>query len=383
MVPVALALLAALSGAIAMWQWWAALRFPLGQRLPVPAALPPVAVLKPVKGADAGTAEALETWFHQEYPGEVEVVFGTETADDPAVPILRELLARHPAVRARHVVCPERLGANRKVSNLIQMLRAARGDLVVVSDADVAAPPGLLAQLAVPLADPGVGIVHCLYRHADAPTPATRWEAFVVNADFWSQVLQNRTLGPLGYALGAALALRREDLRAQGGFEAVADYLADDHQLGRLTVASGRRTELCRLPVDCRVAPADWGTAWRHQLRWAITIRVCQPGPYFLSILANATAWPLLWIALAPSRASLAGGGALLLFRVAQGLSLEARFTGHPRRWPQAWLVPLKDLLQAALWLASFLRHQVIWRGIRFRVRPDGRLTPLPDGPKC
>lgn len=377
---VVLATLAFLATLLMLWQWLAARAFPLDPpETPHPSALPRISLLKPVKGADPGTAEALDTWMSQVPPDRLQVIFGVDDPSDPAVPMVREILARHPTTRASLVLCEERLGINRKVSNLIQMARHADGEVIALSDADVAAGPGLLASLVTPLADPDIGLVHCLYRMADAPTAATRWEAFAVNADFWSQVLQNRTLKPLDYALGAAIAVRRTDLAAIGGFEALKDHLADDNRLGRLMVAQGRRTELCPRVVDCRVAPAGWGEVWRHQLRWAVTIRACQGLPYFLSILANGSLWALLWMILVPSRQTLLVGGGLLVFRVIQGLCLEARFTHRPLRWSDAWVVPLKDLLQSALWCGAFLQRHVVWRGARFRVLPDGRLEPRPE----
>lgn len=383
---VMLVVFACLSGLLMLWQWCAAVGFHLEDRRPVPArsdgssrqSLPSVSVLKPIRGADEGTAEALATWMHQDYGGDYELIFGVENEADPAVPLIRALLAQYPGVPAQLVLCPDSLGANRKVSNLIQMARRATGRIIVVSDADVAAASDLVTQMILPLAADRseVGLVHCLYRLADSPTLATRWEAFVVNADFWSQVLQNQTLQPLDYALGAAMALRRADLEAAGGFASLANHLADDNRLGRLIVSLGRRTELCPIVVDCRAAPAGWRDVWRHQLRWAITIRVCRPVAYFFSILANGTLWPLLWISLTPSVRSLAGGLTLLAFRVLQGLWLEARFCGRRPAWSDAWVVPLKDLVQVGLWSAAFLHHHVVWRGLRFRVLRDGRVEP-------
>lgn len=386
MLATTLACLALLSAALLVWQWAAAAQFPLNARHSTPGQPLAISVLKPVTGADAGTAEALASWLNQSYPGPVEILFGVSSASDPAVNVVQELLARYPNANARLVFCTEQPVLNRKVGKLIQMSRVATGDLIVVSDADVWVPTDLLSQASVLLAEPKVGLVHCLYRLADAPTAATRWEAFVVNADFWSQVLQNQTLGPLNYALGAVMMLRRSDLDAVGGFTAMGNYLADDNRLGRLITSLGRQTRLCPIVVDCRVSPADWIDVWNHQLRWAITIRVCQPLPYFLSILANGTLWPLLWAANSHSRASITAAAALLLFRIIQGLSLESRFTGRPRQWSSWWIAPLKDLLQVALWGTSFLRRHVLWRGARYRVQPDGRLmaeipasSPVPD----
>jgi ceramide glucosyltransferase len=369
-----LAVLTVLSAMLMLWQWVAGVAFPLGRRRAIKGPLPAVTILKPVKGADPGTAEALESWLTQSYPGTYRVIFGVDSADDPAVVIIRDLLRRHTLTKASLLVCKERLGRNRKVNSLIQMARCARGSVIVLSDADVLAPPDLLTQIALPLEDPAIGLTHCLYRLADAPTPASRWEAFAVNADFWSQVLQHRCLGPLKYGLGAAMAVRRSDLDAIGGFMALADVLADDHWLGRRLVALGKRTELCTVPVDCTAAPSEWKEAWHHQLRWAITIRVCQPAAHALSLLANGTLWPLLWALAAPSRGALLLAGFLLLFRTIQGLDLESRFTKRPPDWRRFWLPALKDLLQIGLWAGAILKRQVTWRGHRFRVLHDGRL---------
>lgn len=379
MLGTALAFFAFLAAALMLWQWIAALRFPLDSREPAAGAdsAPSVSILKAVKGADHGTAEALATWLTQDHAGAVEILFGVESLEDPGVPVIRDLLARHPRANARLVECPLRLGPNRKVSNLAQMARLARGEFVVLGDADVAAAPDLVGQMLLAFRDPGIGLVHCLYRYADAPDLATRWEAFAVNADFWSQVLQNQTLAPLDYALGAAIAVRRVDLDRIGGFEALGEYLADDNRLGRLIVGLGKRTRLCPIVVDCRVAPSDWGAVWRHQLRWAVTIRVCQGLPYFFSVLANGTFWALLWMGLSRTPGALWAGGALVVFRIVQGLLLESRFTRRRPDWSSAWLVPTKDLIQVVLWFSAFLQRDVVWRGARFRVLRDGRLISV------
>lgn len=377
MLAAAFACLAFLSAILMIWQWIAAVRFPLHQRTPqVRASLPSISILKPVTGADSGTAEALESWLNQAYPGSIEILFGVGSQNDPAFPLVQQLLDRHPKAPARLIVCPHHPALNRKVGKLIHLAQVATGKIVVVSDADVSAPTDLLAQ-AVPLLDaPTIGLVHCLYRIANAPTPATRWEAFVVNVDFWSQVLQNQTLKPINYALGAVMVFRRHTLDQLGGFESLANVLADDNRLGRRIVEQGLRTRFCPVVVDCRAAPADWPSVWRHQLRWAITIRVCQPGPYFLSILANGTLWPLLWAAAARSPGVIAVASALIGLRMIQAISLQSRFTQNPRDWTGIGLAPLKDMLQVALWASAFLHQQVVWRGARFRISPDGQLQP-------
>ena len=143
---------------------------------------------------------------------------------------------------------------------------------------------------------PAVGLVNCFYRLANPSTTAMRWEAVAINADFWSQVLQSQTLKPLDFALGAAMLVRRNALAEIGGFQSLADCLADDYQLGHRIAKNGHRIALCPVVAECWDAPMNWRDVWKHQLRWARTIRVCQPLPYFFSILSNATLWPLLWL---------------------------------------------------------------------------------------
>jgi ceramide glucosyltransferase len=396
------------SAASTLWQWRAARRFPLHQPLPPPSRCPAVTLLKPLKGTDAFTAANLRSWLEQDYVGEVQVLFGVADPHDPVVGVVNELLRTVPNRDAQLVVCPERPGANAKVSQLIQLEARAKHEILVVSDADVRAPAHLLRNLVALLEEPAapaadasadprpVGLVTCFYRVAEsgALTPATRWEAVAVNADFWSQVLQGLTFRELDFALGAVMALRRGDLSRIGGFGALADYLADDFQLGRRMVCSGRRVALCPVVVECWSPPARWGEVWRHQLRWARTIRVCQPGLYALSLLGNATLWPLAWllaaVALAWGQAhggsgvgagdnasvlfSLGCGAAFLAVRVATAGDLQRRLTQHPASWTNAWWVPLKDLLQVALWVGAFAGRRIEWRGEWYRVQRDGRL---------
>ena len=201
-----------------------------------------------------------------------------------------------------------------------------------------------------------------------------RWEAVAINADFWSQVLQSNTLRPMDFGLGAAMLTRREALDSIDGFESLADCLADDYELGNRMARQGYTVALCPVVVDCWDPPQGWGAVWRHQLRWARTIRVCRPWPYFFSILSNATVWPLLWAAILPSPISLATAGALVLLRAILALDLQSRLTRQPSRPSTLWLVPIKDLLGGAIWLAAFLGSTVEWRGQRMRLSRDGTL---------
>ena len=329
------------------------------------------------------------------------MLFGVASADDPAGEMARRLTATRPERDARLVLCSKSLGTNAKVSTLIQLQRGAKHDVVVVSDADVHVPTDFLANVVAPLRDDGVGLVICFYRLANPVTLAMRFEAIAVNADFWSQVLQARCFKPLDFALGAVMATTRQRLESIGGFEQLVDFLADDYQLGNVIARQGGRIVLSPVVADCRESPKGWREVWQHQVRWARTVRVCQPLPYLFSILSNATLWPLLW--LIGSIASTVDSSAIrtvsgmstgvvtrvvvdllpkaLVFvlaiwfvRILSAMCLESKFSRSRSDWAFFWMVPIKDLLAAVVWAFSFLGNSVEWRGQRYRVGSEGKL---------
>ena len=425
--------LAAASFLSTLWQWLAARGFPLHRRGSPPQSAPAVSILKPLKDADGFAESCLRSWLAQEYPGEIQILFGVGSADDPACAIVKKLLVEFPQRDAQLVVCAERLGANAKVSKLAQLEPLAKHEILIVSDADVRVPPDLVGNLVPalsrksvtvlphpdplplgegdPLAAPAhddngahggprptseaVGLVNCFYRFANPTTAAMQWEAVAVNADFWSQVLQGASFRKLDFALGAAMATRRRQLAEIGGFRALVDCLADDYQLGNRIAQHGYQIEICPVVVECWSAPMGWREVWRHQLRWARTIRVCQPLPYFFSIVSNATLWPWLWVLTALPSATfqsdegLSGGWRMgiplsvafvcaVMFGLARLLAaadLQRRLTPSHSPLSNFWFVPVKDLLQAALWLGAFAGNCIEWRGERHRLRRDGTLV--------
>ena len=416
-----LAALALLSLAITLWQWLAARRFPLHQRAADTSFAPGVTLLKPLKGLDPETRGCLESWFQQDYRSPVQLLFGVASVEDPVCELVRKLIAEHPQINAQLIHCPEQLGPNAKVSTLVHLERLAQHEHFVVSDADTRVPTDFLAQVLQPLRDPQAGLVNCFYALTNPTTLAMQWEAVAVNADFWSQVLQSRTLKPLDFALGAVMATRRQQLNEIGGFRALVDYLADDYQLGNQIAQRGYRIELCPVVVECRERAQGWREVWAHQLRWARTIRVCQPVPYFFSILSNATVWNalLLFVSIrifSGNWAWVAFGGdddnqpVLMIRLLAIGVpfslvALACRVgaatdcmtwlrAGKPLQHGvvsaltadtpsslRAWLAPLKDLLQVPIWALAFLGNTVVWRGQRLRVLPGGKLVPIATKP--
>ena len=378
---VILGALAVLSFLLLLWQWLVALRFPLHRRIADQEFAPGVTLLKSLKGVDDSTEECLRSWFVQSYSVPVQILFGVASAEDPVCNVVRKLLKEFPNVDAELKVCGPLAGTNAKVSKLIEMERLAKHEVLIISDADVRVPQDLLRNVVVPLRDEKVGLVNCFYRLANSSTTAMQWEAIAINADFWSQVLQSQSLKPLDFALGAVMATRRARLKEIGGFEALKDCLADDYQLGNRIAQRGHKIALCPVVVECWSSPMNWAAVWKHQLRWARTIRVCQPVPYFFSILSNPTLWPLLWLMVNPTSRVFAVSCGFGVFRVLAALNLQARLTRMRPSLANICLVPVKDLLQTAIWFCAFAGNRVEWRGRRMRLRRDGTLERLDSAP--
>lgn len=375
--------LAFLSAFIGVWQFVAAMRFPLHRREADTSFAPGVTLLKSLKGCDDHTRDCLRSWFTQAYEGPVQILFAVQDAADPVCDIVRSLQAEFPEAEVRLEVVTHLLGANAKVSKLAHLESLVAHEVVVISDADVRVPADLLANLVAPLREPDVGLVNCFYRLANPTTAAMRWEAVAINADFWSQVLQSRTLQPQDFALGAVMAVPTIRLNCIGGFHALVDHLADDYQLGNRIAKQGYRIELCPVVVECWDPPMNWRQVWAHQLRWARTIRVCQPGPFAASILSNGTLWPLAFgLAFGPGIPVWLAIMALLAVRETMSQHLQRCLRIEPSRELGRFQMEqnsaiLKDLLGVAIWCAAFFGNTVVWRGVTYRVGRDGKLTRI------
>jgi ceramide glucosyltransferase len=306
--------------------------------------------------------------------------------------VVRELQQAFSNIDSQLIICGPLSGPNAKVSKLAEIERLAKHDLLIVSDADVLVPPDFLSNIVqsfrrAPTSaeasseqerkDAACGLVNCFYRLANPTTLAMQWEAIAINADFWSQVLQSKSLKPLDFALGAVMATSRKQLQEIGGFAGLVNVLADDYQLGNRIARRGYKIELSTVVVDCIAEPMDWAAVWKHQLRWARTIRVCQPAPYFFSILSNATLWPLVWLLIRPGPIPLGLCIGSWIVRIGSALELQKRLVQSRKHFVYWWLVPGKDLLQMAIWLLAFAGNRIEWRGEKMRLKRDGTLEKL------
>ncbi len=372
-----LAILLVLAWAYLTGSTIAALRF---ARRPIArtAGRPPVSVLKPLHGADPGLYENLRSFIEQDYP-EVQIVFGVRHGADAALPVARELIGEYPEQDIALLVNPRATGSNLKVANLENMLAAAKHEILVMADSDMRVDRDYVASTIGPLQDPGAGAVTCLYKGMPFGGLWSRLGAMHINFAFLPSALLGEMLGTGGGCFGATIALRRSVLRRIGGFARIRDELADDHRLGDAVRELGLATVLSRYIVENHVAEPSFASLWRHELRWARTVRAMAPLGFAGSIITHT-------IILTVLAAAVVGFSAASCWLVLVSCALRWLSAGVIARRLDLpigglWLLPLRDALSFAVFLSSFCGRNVLWRDQLFRVEPGGRLTVEGDKP--
>jgi ceramide glucosyltransferase len=328
---------------------------------------PGVSVLKPLRGLDPNTRGAFLSQLQQDYP-QFEILFGVHDDCDPAAREVRRLQHEFPDAPIRLIVGTTP-APNGKVGALMTLAGSASYPVWVVNDSDIRVTPNYLREVVAPLADRDIGLVTCLYRAKTHTLPAA-WESLGIATDFMPSALVAPLVGVREFGLGSTLAFRAEDLEQAGGFASVANYLADDYQLAKRLTASGKRGIISSYVVETSLNEDSWPGVWRHQLRWARTIRASKGKGHIGLPLTQTGIWILaaalcgFWIpalVLAIAR--------ILSAFIAAGFVLRA-----PASVAFCWLAPVWDLYSFAIWAASYAGRQVCWRDVRLTIDSEGRI---------
>lgn len=339
---------------------------------------PAVSILKPVCGCEPDAYRQLAAFCQQDYPT-YQVIFAVSDAADAGLPVIRQIMADFADVDIHLVISDRPLGANRKVSNVANACAQAQYDLILLADSDVHVERNYLQAVVQPLRDPQVGVVTCLYRSA-ATDWVTQFEALSSTTEFHPGVLVSHQLEGVKFAMGQTILLRRAALEQIGGLAAIADYLADDFQLGYLPAQAGYRVVLSTHIIEHVMATLTVLGSWQRQVRWMVGIRVSRPGGYAGLIFTYGTVASLVFC--------LGTGGSGLGWRVlavtwtvrlAMAWLIGVHYLRDPIAQKWLWLVPGRDLLSFTLWVYGFWGDTIKWRDRQFKLTRAGKLVPVPQ----
>ena len=350
-------------------------------RAPMPrsTATPAVTILKPLYGAEQGLFDNLSSFAQLRYAGAVQIVCGVADARDGAVAIVERLRDAAATHDIELVIDPTMHGANRKVGSLINMAPRIRHDVVVISDSDIRAEPDYLARVTAALQQDGVGAVTCLYHGVTAGGLWSQLGALAINAHFLPSVVVGVASGLAQPCFGSTIALRRSTLAAIGGFAAFADRLDDDYAIGAAVRRQGHAVAIPPFTVAHLCSEPSLKELWRHELRWARTIRSIDPLGHAGSVVTHALPFALIALLLAHWSGLLAPAAAVALAAVLCRAVLLRRIAGGFALPPQPyWLLPARDLLSFLVFVASFLGRRVSWKGHRYRL-VSGKIAGVSD----
>jgi len=343
-----------------------------------PDELPPVTIFKPVHGMEERLEENLESFFLQDYP-DFEIFIGARSADDPAVALAEKLRGRYPRVKSRVVISGPPQWPNAKVFTLDKMLPLSRNDFFVISDSDVRVGRDFLRNVIPPLFDPKLGLVSCLYRGDPDSDFWSLLEALGMSVEMPSGVVMADMLEGIRFALGPAVALRRDALQTIGGIGATAGYYSDDYVLGNKIWAKGYKVVFSHYFVYHVLTPRPFLRTLGDQLRWMKSTRHSRRWGHIGTGLTFAMPFGLLGLgaaaALGEVRVGLALLGSAFLNRMIQSVVVGWGVLKDPRALRLCWLYPLRDLQGFAVWVASFLSHNFCWRGERYRFTDEGKIV--------
>jgi ceramide glucosyltransferase len=334
----------------------------------LPEFTPPVSILKAVRGLDFATHENYSSFCRQNYP-QYEILFAVNEADDPAAAAVQRVMREFPQRDIRLLIGAEHLGANRKVNKLARMTAEARHEFLVLADGDVRVGPNFLREVVAPLASGTTGVVTSFYAGIAEDNLGAHLEAIGAASDFFAGVLMADWMEGMHFALGASIATKKAWLAKIGGFAAIADRLADDYELGRRIADAGGEVLLSREIVWTMYPAQTFRGFWQHQLRWARTVRLCRPLSYAGLIFTHGLPWAVLAFLVAPTRwLGAAYLTAYLFLRLCMAWTVGVWGVRDETVTRKPWLIPLRDAVNFAVWLASLVGHRIVWGGIAYTI---------------
>jgi ceramide glucosyltransferase len=334
---------------------------------------PPLSILKPVRGLDPDAYKNFASFCDQDYP-KYEIVFCLGAEDDPAVPIIDSLRRNFPRQRIRVLFGSGRAAANDKVAKLVRLANEAEYEYLVINDSDVRVRRDYLRKIVAPLADPKIGAVTCLYVSTGDHTFTDTLQTVGMLSDFYAGLLVARELDGVKFALGPTIATTRARLAAFGGYQAIENRPGDDLLVGQLIAEQGYEVELSRYVVETVSDYQSMKELLHKRMRWLVVMRHMRPLGHLGMLFTQGLPWSIAAVAVHPTRAVAAFflGGYFVLRTV---MSWVISVRGLKQKSLDTKVVVAWDAFAFVMWVASFCRNSIRWRGGDYHIR-NGELVP-------
>jgi len=340
---------------------------------------PPVSILKPIRGLDPEAYENFASFCRQDYP-EYELLFCVGGEDDSALPLIDRLKREFPEREIRVLFGSGRDASNDKVAKLARLVGEARHEYLVISDSDVRARPDYLRSVVAPLADAKIGAVTCFYVSIEDGSFVDRLQSVGMMSDFYAGIVVAWQLDGVKFALGPTIATTRERLAGFGGYESIENRPADDLLVGRLIADQGYEVELLRYPVETVADYQSIRELMHKRLRWIVVMRYMRPWGHFGLLFTHGLPWSLAAVAVHPTPVTaVAYLGTYFAMRCAITGMIAIWGLQQHSYWRKMGLIPLWDAVAFLIWVASFARRSIRWRGSDYYIR-EGTLVPVNSG---
>lgn len=339
--------------------------------------LPPISLVKPLKGLEEELAANLASFYEQDYPQSFEVVFATATEDDVALPVAREVAARYPAIPTRFVISDPAFGLNPKVSNLTAAVDAAAHDLVLQSDANVRVRKSYLREVVSEMIAEKASLLSSMVvgtgeRSVGAAMENLQLSAFIAPATCVALYVARITC-----VIGKSILFRKSEIKTVGGLAEFKDYLAEDFLLGAAYEKAGKVVILSGTPAENVNSHASIARFMGRHSRWLKMRAVIDLRGFFGDFFANSVSFAFLAMCVSGFRAFfIASFFAVVLAKLCLDAAMVSRTRGHGMSLSHLWVAPFKDLLMGGIWFYATLSRSVEWRGVKLHLEAMSHLRP-------
>lgn len=358
---------------ISLFQLWKQTRKPKGAASA--AYLPPITVLKPLKGLDDQIEKNLESFFQLDYP-EYQLLFGVAESSDQVIPIVDSLCRRYPHIPAQVIVSDRRIGLNPKINNLANIVVHAEHEYLVISDSNVRVRPEYLRAMMTEMGSPNVGLVTSSIRGIGAKGFGAMLENVHLNTFVAGSIFAVKKLFGVSISIGKSMLFRKATLHQLGGFERFANVLAEDHMLGLSIKKLGLVVKISPWIIDSINETWPPGRFANHHIRWGLMRRNFSLRDYVAEVFSHPIILSALLFLIQPNELTTSFLVATIFTQTLFSV-LTGRVMASDLPWYSYLLTPLKECIMFGIWIIPFFKRTIEWRGHRFAIGAHTRLSPI------